>query len=55
VYQIPESDLKKICQDNLPESHLPDEYRFLDSFPLTRAGKVDYRALEKLAEKENNN
>ena len=49
-----ESDLKKICQDNLPESHLPDEYRFLDSFPLTRAGKVDYRKLEKLAEEQIN-
>ena len=45
------TDLNKLSRDNLPESHIPDEYIFVDSFPLTRAGKVDYRALEKMAEK----
>ena len=44
------STLDKLCRDNLPESHIPDEYVFVDEFPLTRAGKVDYRALEKMAE-----
>ena len=44
------SSLEKLSRDNLPESHIPDEYVFVDEFPLTRAGKVDYRALEKKAE-----
>ena len=35
------------CRANLPESHWPDEYHFIDAFPTTRAGKVDYRTLEK--------
>ena len=43
------ADLNKLSRDNLPESHIPDKYVFVDSFPLTRAGKVDYRALEKMA------
>ena len=37
----------RICKEHLPESHIPDEYIFVDEFPLTRAGKVDYKALEK--------
>ena len=35
----------------LPESHIPDEYIFVEDFPLTRAGKIDYRALEDMTEK----
>lgn len=41
--------LIKYCGLNLPDSHWPDEYVFVDSFPITRAGKVDYRALEEMA------
>ncbi|MBP3855113.1 MAG: acyl--CoA ligase [Ruminiclostridium sp.] len=44
------SSLEKLSRDNLPESHIPDKYIFVDEFPLTRAGKVDYRTLEKIAE-----
>ena len=44
------AELDKLCRENLPESHVPDEYRFVSEFPLTRAGKVDYRALEKMEE-----
>lgn len=44
--------IEKLCFDYLPESHIPDEYVFVDDFPLTRAGKVDYRALEKMAEEQ---
>ena len=40
------------CKANLPGSHIPDEYAFVSEFPLTRAGKIDYRLLEKMA-KEN--
>ena len=41
--------LEKYCSAMLPDSHRPDEYIFVDKFPLTRAGKVDYRALEEQA------
>ena len=41
--------VEECCKANLPESHIPDEYIFLSEFPLTRAGKVDYRALEEKA------
>ena len=37
------------CQKNLPESHVPDDYVIVNEFPLTRAGKVDYRRLEEMA------
>lgn len=60
AYLIPKADCKDLselkrtieekCKVNLPESHVPDEYVFVSDFPLTRAGKVDYRALEKMAE-----
>ena len=47
------ASVKKIveeqCKAALPESHIPDEYVFVSEFPLTRAGKVDYRALEEMA------
>lgn len=42
--------LIKYCSLNLPDSHWPDEYVFIDQFPITRAGKVDYRTLEKKAD-----
>ena len=45
------NDLNTICANNLPHSHLPDIYQFIDSFPLTKSGKIDYRALEALAKK----
>lgn len=45
-----EAELDKLCRENLPESHVPDKYVFMDKFPLTRAGKVDFRALEALTE-----
>lgn len=37
------------CKSKLPESHVPDEYIFVSDFPLTRAGKVDYQTLERMA------
>lgn len=42
------------CRKNLPANHIPDEYVFVNSFPLTRAGKVDYRELEKIANEKYN-
>lgn len=41
--------LEAYCRENLPDSHWPDEYVFLEEFPITRSGKVDYRALEEMA------
>ena len=43
--------IEENCKSSLPESHVPDEYVFVTEFPLTRAGKVDYRALESIADK----
>lgn len=36
------------CLADLPGSHVPDEYVIVSELPLTRAGKVDYRALERM-------
>ena len=53
VKGINENDMKqqlqKHCKANLPDSHQPDEYIFVDNFPITRAGKVDYKYLEQQA------
>jgi len=38
----------------LPEYAQPMMWRFIDAIPHTPIGKVDYRALEKLAEEESN-
>ena len=46
------ASLEEYCRENLPDSHWPDEYVFIDKFPITRAGKVDYRALEERVKKE---
>lgn len=44
-----ESELKSFCEGNLPTVYQPVRYIFVDKFPLTKVGKVDYRALEKIA------
>lgn len=43
--------LEAYCRENLPDSHWPDEYVFLEAFPITRAGKINYHALEEMATK----
>ena len=43
-------DLKKLCEEELPEYAQPKEIKIIEKLPLTPIGKVDYRALEKLAE-----
>ena len=48
-----EEQINKRCRVKLPESHVPDEYVFVENFPMTRAGKIDYRALEKIALERN--
>ena len=45
-----ERELRALCAAELPEYSRPDKYAFRESMPLTAAGKVDYRTLEKMAE-----
>lgn len=43
-----ERDLKELCQKKLPEYSCPFCFEFIDSLPLTAAGKVDYKVLEEV-------
>ena len=47
------SELKDMCKKELPEYSQPVDFRFCDSLPLTPIGKIDYRALEEMAERHN--
>ena len=49
--EVAQREIMNVCHDNLPLQFVPDEIRFIDFLPLTGVGKVDYRALEKAAEK----
>lgn len=42
-----EDDIKFFCAEHLNPNAVPVQYIFVDSFPLTNIGKVDYRALER--------
>ena len=44
-----EAELRELCKSELPEYSLPSKYEFIDAMPLTAVGKIDFRALEKLA------
>ena len=46
---ITEDELLSCCRQQLPPAAVPCEVRFIEKFPLTRSGKVDYRALERMA------
>ena len=39
-------ELNKICEQSLATYQIPREYVFVEEFPRTAAGKVDYRQLE---------
>jgi long-chain acyl-CoA synthetase len=43
--------ISESCQKELPEYAQPINYRFIKELPTTGIGKIDYRELEKLAEK----
>lgn len=44
-------ELFELCQKELPEYVQPVDFIFIDKMPLTPIGKVDYRALEKEADR----
>ncbi len=46
-----EEALATICENSVPSYMRPVEYRFVSDLPHTPVGKVDFRALEKEAEK----
>lgn len=43
------NEIMAFCKVKLDRYHCPKKYYWLDEIPLTRVGKVDYRALEKEA------
>lgn len=43
------NELTELCRKELPETSWPAEYRFVEQLPTTPAGKVDFRALERMA------
>lgn len=47
--QIVRSVLLETCAEELAECAIPAEISFVGQLPLTAAGKVDYRALERMA------
>ena len=48
---VVKKELFELCQKELPEYVQPVDFVFIDKMPLTPIGKVDYRALEKEAER----
>ena len=46
------SELRYLCEKELPEYAQPCDFVFINSLPLTPIGKIDYRALEDMANKE---
>ena len=43
-------ELKEICAKNLPKYSWPYKYEFIEEFPITRVGKVDFKKLQKYKE-----
>ena len=43
-------EIMKICREELPDFMVPDEIEYRSDLPRTPRGKIDYRALEKIAE-----
>lgn len=45
-----EPELMAYAEENLEISYRPVKYHFVEKFPLTKVGKVDHLALEKVAQ-----
>ena len=46
------AEILQLCKEKLPEYMVPDEVEYRHDLPRTSRGKVDYRALERIAEAE---
>ena len=44
------NEIYELCKNKLPEYMVPEKIEYVDDFPRTDRGKVDYRALEKMSE-----
>jgi long-chain acyl-CoA synthetase len=44
-------EIISVCQENLPGYMVPNEIEYHSSLPRTERGKIDYRALEEMAQK----
>ena len=42
------SELQKILKKNLAKYEIPREYRFVTNLPVTKMGKIDFKALQNL-------
>ena len=51
-YETLKAEITSICAKELTDYAQPVDFRFIDEMPLTPIGKVDYRALEKMAEEK---
>lgn len=45
------TEILKLCKKELPRVFVPTKIYIIDEISLTRAGKIDYRYLEKETEK----
>ncbi len=52
---IPETELKQLCLDFLPQYMLPDTLMFIENFPQTSTQKIDYQKLTRLFAREDSN
>lgn len=43
-------EIKELCDKELPSCAIPFKYINIEKLPISNSGKIDYRALEKLAE-----
>lgn len=47
-----QTELRNLCQKKLPDYMCPTFYEFVEALPLSFSGKIDYRALERKAQKD---
>lgn len=48
------NEIFELCQKELQNCAVPCEFILIDKLPISNVGKVDYRALEKIAEEKEN-
>lgn len=50
VAEAAEPEIMAYAEENFESSYRPVKYHFVEKFPLTKVGKVDHLALEKMAQ-----